>query len=240
MMKKEMIEGIKILGGVLSKNAPKILAGVGIIGVIATTVSAVRATPKALDAIENEEVKKKCPLGTLEKVQVVWKDYIPTVCIGVLTIASIAGAYKVQAKRYATLVGAYSILDKSIDKYRALNDGEKKRVNVGSQKSDNISLSTPKLYDTLSGRYFDGTVEKVEAGINRANQLLLTENTVSLNEVYELIGLESNDLGELLGWSPLDGQVDIIELEIVGHVTKDKIPHVGIDFEPRPKTVCIY
>ena len=39
------------------KHSPEILTGLGVIGMIATTVTAVRATPKALELIEENKNK---------------------------------------------------------------------------------------------------------------------------------------------------------------------------------------
>ena len=40
------------------KHSPEILTGIGIAGMVTTTVMAVRATPKALRLIDNAEIKK--------------------------------------------------------------------------------------------------------------------------------------------------------------------------------------
>ena len=40
------------------KHSPEILTGIGIAGMVTTTVMAVRATPKALRLIDNAELKK--------------------------------------------------------------------------------------------------------------------------------------------------------------------------------------
>ena len=39
----------------IKKNAPTILSCLGVVGVAATTIMAVKATPKALSLIENDE-----------------------------------------------------------------------------------------------------------------------------------------------------------------------------------------
>lgn len=43
----------------LRKHSPEILTGIGIAGMIATTVTAVRATPKALQLIDAREIKEE-------------------------------------------------------------------------------------------------------------------------------------------------------------------------------------
>lgn len=76
----------------LKKNTSTILTCVGAAGVIATTVMAVQATPKALTLIKEEETIKGGDLTKLEKVKVAGPTYIPAAVTGVATIACIFGA----------------------------------------------------------------------------------------------------------------------------------------------------
>ena len=62
----------------VSKHSPEILMGMGIAGMITTTVIAVKATPKALRLLE--EKKHELEVETLAPVEVVkttWKCYVP-------------------------------------------------------------------------------------------------------------------------------------------------------------------
>ena len=47
-MKKEITKSLLSLKTAIKKHSPEILTGIGIAGMITTTVMAVRATPKAL------------------------------------------------------------------------------------------------------------------------------------------------------------------------------------------------
>ena len=49
---QKLVRGIQLL---LSKHSPEILTGICISGMVATTILAVRATPKALDLISDAE-----------------------------------------------------------------------------------------------------------------------------------------------------------------------------------------
>ena len=51
-MKKELSKSFLLLKTSIKKHSPEILTGIGIAGMITTTVMAVRATPKALILIE--------------------------------------------------------------------------------------------------------------------------------------------------------------------------------------------
>ena len=71
-----------------SKRSPEILTGIGIAGMITTTILAVRATPKALKLIEEQKEEESVDeLSSFEVVKVAWKPYIPAM---VTCIASTA------------------------------------------------------------------------------------------------------------------------------------------------------
>ena len=58
----------------LIKKSPEILIGLGVTGMISTTVMAVKATPKALQIVKKkEEEEENRELSKKEVVQTVWK-----------------------------------------------------------------------------------------------------------------------------------------------------------------------
>ena len=59
MDKQKVTQFFKGIQKAASKKSPEILTGIGIAGMITTTVLAVKATPKALELIENEKESKK-------------------------------------------------------------------------------------------------------------------------------------------------------------------------------------
>lgn len=61
----------------VKRNASTILTGLGSIGVLATTITAVKATPKALRLIEEAEKEKGEELTKWEKVKTAVSSYIP-------------------------------------------------------------------------------------------------------------------------------------------------------------------
>ena len=71
----------------IKRNGSTILTVAGGIGAVATTVMAVQATPKALRTIEAVEEVKGEKLTNLEIIQVAGPIYIPTVLMGVGTLA---------------------------------------------------------------------------------------------------------------------------------------------------------
>ena len=88
------------IGRTLKRKSPEILTGVGIGGMITTTVLAVRATPEAMRRIEKkkkEERHKK--LTAMQTVQAAWKCYIPAGVTGSVSIACLIGASAVNGRR---------------------------------------------------------------------------------------------------------------------------------------------
>ena len=102
----------------MKRNASTILTCLGGIGVVATTVMAVKATPKALQLIEEAEQEKGEKLTTWETVKTTAPTYIPTVLFGVGTVACIFGANILNKRQQASLMSAYALLDESYKKYR--------------------------------------------------------------------------------------------------------------------------
>ena len=57
-------------GKTLSKNSPTILTGIAIAGTFTTAVLAVKATPRALQLLEDEEVRLDDNLTVKDKIRV--------------------------------------------------------------------------------------------------------------------------------------------------------------------------
>lgn len=121
-MKKSNIS--KVLSSVrtsMAKHSPEILTGIGIAGMITTTVMAVRATPKALILIEDrkEEIGAE-ELEVADVVKTTWFCYIPAVITGTLSIACLIGASSVNAKRNAALATAYTLSESALKDYQEI------------------------------------------------------------------------------------------------------------------------
>ena len=136
MKKEELMSTVKMVKGVLSKNSPKILTGIGIVGMVTATVFAVQATPKAMQLIEEEKRRKNeeavedaieqgqpkvnqiTKLKPIEVVKVAWKPYVPALCTGIASIGCIIGASSVSARRQAALYSAYKLSETAFSEYR--------------------------------------------------------------------------------------------------------------------------
>ena len=205
----------------LQKHASTILTFLGSTGVVLTTVTAVRATPKAMQLIEEATDEKGEELTRLEIVKTAGKVYIPTVLSGTATIACIFGANILNKRSQALISGAYALLNESYDKYRSTvrtmygedtDDAIIARM-VEDTKDVYISADCSRLYtpdedesdkilfyDDMSKRYFNSTMANVINAQYHINRNLTLKGEVSLNEFYEFLGLESVEKGDILGW----------------------------------------
>ena len=236
-----------------SKHSPEILTGIGIAGMITTTILAVKATPKALQLIEDKrdelELDVDEKLTPVETVQATWKCYIPAVVTGVSSVACLIGANSVNARRNAALATAYNLSTTALAEYKDKvieTIGEKKekavRDKVASDqikkepvKNSTIIMTgngTTRCFDTITKRRFTSDIEKIKRIVNELNRQMLRDDYVSLNDFYYELGLDGCDIGDELGWNISDG---LIELDFSAQLDDDGTPCIVIGYDIAPK-----
>lgn len=194
------------------QHSSTILTCIGAAGVIATSVTAVKATPKAMLLLQEAEKEKGENLTKMEAVKVAAPAYIPSIVIGVSTIACIFGANVLNKQRQAALMSAYAMLDSSYKGYKKKVEelyGEEASVEVRGEiakdayEEDETSIEEGKqlFFDYYSMRYFESTIEEVQRAEYRINRNLVMRDYAFLNEFYEELGLPPLESGEALGWS---------------------------------------
>lgn len=211
------------------KHSPEILTAVGIVGMISTTVMAVKATPKAIRLIEEKKAEEnKDELAAVETVKVAWKPYVPAVVTGVVSSACLIGANSIHSKRHAALMTAYQLSTTALSEYREKvveTIGEKKEKTIHdkiakdkveqnpSSQSQVIVTGKGKslCFDPLSGRHFESDIDLMKKAMNDLNYRMTIgmEMSISLNEFYDAIGLPQIPLGDELGWRVDKGMIDI-------------------------------
>lgn len=233
-----------------SKHAPEILTGLGIAGMISTTVLAVRATPKAMRILEDKKAElKTSKLPKMEIVKSCWKCYAPAVLTGIVSTTCLIGASSVNARRYAALTTAYKLSETALTEYREKvveTIGNKReqsvRDKVAAEVVEKNPVSTSEVvitgngeslcFDPMSSRYFMSSIEKIHKAVNEINRDMIQHifGSASLNDFYDHLGIPRTDVGDILGWN-----VDnILEIGISSHVTDDGRPAVVIDYHTRP------
>lgn len=242
------------------KNASTILSCVGGAGVVVTTITAIKATPKALKSLDEAKKEKGEGLTTVEKIKIAGPKYIPTILIGTGTVACIFGANVLNKRSQAALVSAYTLVDSSFKEYKQkLKElyGEETHNNVvdamavekvdrdwsvsGSYFGQSCDLANEEacgdpvlFYEENSGRYFESTIEQVLNSMYHLNRNHVLRGYVYLNEYYEFLGLEQTDYGSVMGWAPNDDGEFWIEFNVRKTVLDDglEIYILETPFEP--------
>jgi hypothetical protein len=169
-----------------------------------------------------------------------------------VSIPCIIAGNHVNNKRNAALAAAYTISETALQEYQ-----DKAKEIVGDKKEQQIREAVGKdtvektykkgstlvsgsgdyrFYDELSGRYFNSTWNKVLKSANELNANAIGgEDTITLNDWYEAIGLDPVELGEERGWSVYNnGAKGLIEISLTSILTEDNIPCAAIHYENRP------
>lgn len=249
-MKKEIAKSLLSLKTAIKKHSPEILTGIGIAGMITTTVMAVRATPKALILIEErkEEIGAE-KLEPMDMVKTTWACYIPAAITGTLSVACLIGASSVNARRNAALATAYTLSESALKDYQGKvieMFGEKKneavKDAVAKDKVEKNPVVTREViitekgntlcYDAISGRYFKSDIEKIKKAECELNRQMLDDMYVSLNDFYYEIGLDNVKLGDELGWNVDSGYID---LSFSSQLASDGTPCLVIDYSVAPR-----
>ena len=250
MNKPNVSKFAKSLRTTITKRSPEILTGIGIAGMLTTTVLAVRATPKAMQLINTERIESNVDeLTVIETVKVAWKPYIPAIITGVLSTVCIISASSVNLRRNAAIATAYQISQTALTEYKEKvveTIGEKREQTVKDKVakknidenpvSKNSVIITDKgntlCYDITIGRYFKSDIEKIKKAVNEVNRRLVYDQYISLNDFYSELGLEHTELGDELGWNLDDG---LLELDFSSQLTDDGTPCVVISYVVAPK-----
>jgi hypothetical protein len=227
----------------LKKYSPTILTCLSTAGVVATTVLAVRATPKALRLIKakkNELETEK--LSPVELVQTTWQCYIPSALMGAGTIACIIGIGVVDRRNQAALTSAYAMLNESYKQYRQAAKqvyGEDADDKIHAEMAKDVFIYSndwgyqvyniemdPEsermlFYDLTSKKYFNTTMASVLNAQYHVNRNLSIRGDCSLNEYLSFLGLDGIVHGDEIGWdiSYLVEEMDCYWLDFDNHKT---------------------
>lgn len=242
---------VKSLGNTIDANSPAILTGIGVAGVLSTVALAIKGTFSAVYVLNEEETLSKRELMLREKLELVWKFYIPTAASSVLTITAIIGSNHISTRRNAALLSLYSMADIALQEYQdkvADMIGQKKeekiRDEIAQDKLDSDPVNGREIiitgkgdylfYDTLSGRYFRSDVETVRRAQNDFNELLFNDMYLPLNDLYGMLGLEATDLGRSTGWDVQNGKLD---LRFTAKIATDGEPCIVLAYTIEPRVL---
>lgn len=136
-----MTRTFRKVGFKFKKHSPEILIAAGVVGTVASTVLACRATTKLSSILEEskenidqihdyveqkgfsekyteEESKKDLAIVYAQTGLKIAKLYLPAVILGTLSITGIVSSHKILRKRNIALAAAYTAIDKGFKEYR--------------------------------------------------------------------------------------------------------------------------
>lgn len=249
MNKSNVMRFAKDLWKGVNKHSPQILTGIGVAGMITTTVLAVKATPKAMRLIERKKQEKFAPLTPMETVKAGWKPYAPAVVTGVASTVCLIGSCSVSTRRTAALATAYKLSETALSEFKekAIETvGEKKvkeiKDKIAEDKLSKNPVSSSEVivtekgntlcYDTISGRYFFSDIDHIKKAVNRVNRQLTYDMYISLTEFYGEIGLTQTKISDEIGWNLDDG---LLEVDFSSKLSDDGRPCLVMDYNIAPR-----
>lgn len=238
----------------ISEHKPEILVSVGLGGMVTSAVMAVRATPKALELIEDKKDEVYSNNLTKKEIfQAAYKPYIPSVVLGALSAACIIGGTVSSNRRNAALASVYAISESTLKEYQRKTVevvGEEKareierevvKANIkerpviidqnDSEYVTNTGEGNTLMYDSMSGRYFRSSTNAIDRAINNINKSLLNDHYITLNEFYNEVGIPTISAGSLIGWC-LEREMADISYET--DMDQNGNPYVVLNYRNRP------
>lgn len=217
------------------KHGSRILTGLGIVGFVATVVTAVKATPKAVEIIKEKENEKQAPLTTFEKAKCAAHCYIPAALTGTATVVCIVGANITNLKIAASLSSGCALIVDQFNRYRNsakdIYGEEGHRAIVEHMETVDREETYPYssggivahgfdlpenseqylFFDTISEVFFTATYEEVLQALYHLNRNFAGRGYLPLNEYYEFLGIECDSM---LGWSVYDFEIPSLDVSI--------------------------
>ena len=202
----------------IRKAAPLVATGLACVGVIVTAVLAAKEVPKVKERLDEKKQELDVEeLTVIETVKTAAPVCWPVCAAAVGTIACIVGIQALNQKQQASLIAMYGVAAKTLQKYDGKIKelfGEDAPLQVKTAIAQDTANETHVLnlvgdeclfYDMISGRYFTSTmldVRDAEYHFNR--NFILRGGIASLNELYDFLGLDHVEEGDMAGWELSD------------------------------------
>lgn len=190
------------------------------------------------------------PMTFVEKTQSTWHCYILPIVLWGTSTAFIIWSHKIQGKKLLALASAYAITNKSFKEYKdkakellspkKLNELETaidqdKVANMTVLDGDILATNTGDVLcvDAWGGQKFFSNAEAIRQAVARCNQMMVGHVYLSLNTLYDEIGLPPTVAGEELGWNSLFD--DAITVHFSSVLDKEHVPALVMHLEPSPR-----
>lgn len=208
----------------MAHHSPEILSVLSIAGIVGTAILASKAGKEVSYRIQDSN-KDYDKITIKEKIQLCWKNYVPTVLVGTATIACVVSSNLLNRKQQASLMGAYALLNEGYKKYRLAAKevyGEDADTKIKAQVAkdayitsdglffsdlldpENIKEDKCLFYDSATQTYFQSTLSKVLNAEYHVNRNFVLRGYVPLSEYCDFLGIDISEKdidGDKMGWS---------------------------------------
>ena len=184
---KNSFGALKNLEAMLNENLPHILSGTAVVGVVTTSIAAVKAW---------ERVKQisKSDLYSDEKAKLIIKTLLMPVASGLITIGCIVSADVVNTKRYSAVLAAYAATQSELPKVKETLAIEDKNSKVKDDNTDtkDVGCKNPytndtrvyKVVDLETGYEFHSSVALLKDAEKVVEKMVVDEGGCSLEDFY--------------------------------------------------------
>jgi len=190
-------------------------------------------------------------INSREKVEITWKCYVPTAGMALLATTCILMSNRIHLRRTAAVASLYAIAESTLREYQdkvVEEIGKKKeaviRGDIAQKKLDDNPVDEDKVvatgrgdmlcYEPLTGRYFRSDIETIRKIQNDFNEQLLSDMTLTLNELYFELVLKPTTLGAKVGW---DIDKGMVEFEFNSMIASTGEPCIVLDHKNPPQAL---
>lgn len=227
------------LSNVLRNNSPTILASLGVIGFVASVVMSAKATPAAMEVLDDlpEEA------GKSDKFRALVPIYAPTAALVLMSAACVAGSGHLHNYRYGAVLALYSMSERTLSRWKtaALSEVSKKNYEKIRDKVITPDEDIPEemreddgqtlFFDVYTGRFFKSdSLETVRRVVNDLNESMYADDFVPLNDFYYGIGLPDVQFGGAVGWTIGNGNISMAYDAFLNN----NLPCISVTFDTSP------
>ena len=197
----------------VKRNSTTIMTIGGCVGFVATIIFAVQAVPKARELLNEAEMKKGDELTKVEIVTVAAPAYSKAVVTGISTVTLILSADFLSRKQKASMIGAYTALQKLYNEHRDkvgelfgadandIVDREIIKDKKSKYKTDELGEKEFWFYIPEFNVRFKSTEKQVILGEYHFNRNYALRGYADVNELLEFLNAPSIEYGTSIGWS---------------------------------------
>lgn len=172
----------------------------------------------------DQDRKKDTAIIYVRSAVAVGTLYAPAVLVGAASISALTASHAILSRRNVALTAAYAALEKGFSEYRErviekYGEEEDRKLRYEMETvivDDDKGVAKPVLRaapgaESIYARFFDPFSKSwskepeynllfLKAQQNYANDLLRSRGHVFLNEVYDMLGIERSQAGQVVGW----------------------------------------